>query len=89
MKFGILLLGIFFQINNIVCKYENYIGKESISENYLKDTNYSSLENIIESYKDQISVSVVPLENEHTPFYFNESRVFVSASMIKLLNMDL
>ena len=75
MKFLILLLGFLFQINNIACKYENN----------LKKTDYSNLENIIENYKDQISVSVVPLENEHSPFYFNKSGVFVSASMIKLL----
>ena len=75
MKFLILLLGLLFQINNIACKYENN----------LKKTDYSNLENIIENYKDQISVSVVPLENEHSPFYFNKSGVFVSASMIKLL----
>ena len=75
MKFLILLLGLLFQINNIACKYENN----------LKKTDYSNLENIIEIYKDQISVSVVPLENEHSPFYFNKSGVFVSASMIKLL----
>ena len=70
-----------FQIINMSGK-DNLIQTE---EFFLKNTNYSSLEEIIEKYKDQIAVSVVPLENNHTSFYFNKTGVFVSASMIKLL----
>lgn len=81
MKFNFLLIIFFFQIINISPKDDLM----NVEENYLKQTNYSKLEDLITEYKDQIAVSVVPLENNHTSFYFNESKVFVSASMIKLL----
>lgn len=70
-----------FQIINMSSK--DYLIKTE--EFFLKNTNYASLEEKIEKYKDQIAVSVVPLENNHTSFYFNKTGVFVSASMIKLL----
>ena len=79
MKFLILLF--ILQIYNISSK-DNLI---KIEENYLKETNYSSLVEYIQNYTDQIAISVVPLENKHTSFYLNKSEVFVSASMIKLL----
>ena len=79
MKFLILLF--ILQIYNISSK-DNLI---KIEENYLKETNYSSLVEYIQNYTDQIAISVVPLENNHTSFYLNKSEVFVSASMIKLL----
>ena len=81
MKSLILLIYFLLQIYNISAK-DNLI---KIEENYLKETDYSSLVEYIKNYTDQIAVSVVPLENKHTSFYLNKSEVFVSASMIKLL----
>ena len=81
MKSLILLIYFILQIYNISAK-DNLI---KIEENYLKETDYSSLVEYIKNYTDQIAVSVVPLENKHTSFYLNKSEVFVSASMIKLL----
>ena len=56
-----------------------------IEDKYFKETDYSNLKKIVEEYKEQISVSVVPLKDTHTPYFFKKSEVFVSASMIKLL----
>ena len=57
----------------------------NIENKFLKETDYSNLTKIIEEYKDQIAVSVVPLEGTHTSYFFKKSEVFISASMIKLL----
>jgi len=70
-----------FQIHNILCK-DNFIKNE---EFFSSETDYSRLIEIINKYKDQLAVSVVPIKNGHTPFYYNKSVAFVSASMIKLL----
>ena len=70
-----------FQIHNIISK-DNLINTKEI---FSSETDYSRLIEIINNYKDQLAVSVVPIKNDHTPFYFNESKAFVSASMIKLL----
>ena len=51
----------------------------------LKDNKYSSLDKIVNENNDKIVVSIVPLENDDTPYYKNENRTYVSASMIKLL----
>ena len=76
-----LILLFILQIYSISAK-DNHL---KIEENYLRETNYSTLVEYIKNYTDQIAISVVPLENSHTSFYLNKSEVFVSASMIKLL----
>jgi beta-lactamase class A len=81
MKILHFLIFFLLQIYNISGK-DNLVKMDEI---YFKDTNYAKLKEYIEKYKNQIAVSVVPLENSHTPFFYNKSEVFVSASMIKLL----
>jgi len=81
MKILHFIIFFLLQIYNISGK-DNLVKMDEI---YFKDTNYTKLKEYIEKYKNQIAVSVVPLENSHTPFFYNKSEVFVSASMIKLL----
>ena len=81
MKFKLLVIIFLLQIINMSAKDSHL----KLIDNYIEETDYSSLKPIIEKYKDQIAVSVVPLESHHTSFYFNKSEAFVSASMIKLL----
>ena len=51
----------------------------------IKENKYSSLDKIVSENNDKIAVSIVPLDNNDTPYYKNENRKYVSASMIKLL----
>lgn len=81
MKILFFLIIFSFQIHNIFGK-DNLIKTQ---EFFSSETDYSRLIEIINKYKDQLAVSVVPIKNDHTPFYFNKSAAFVSASMIKLL----
>ena len=81
MKIFYFVIIFSFQIHNIFGK-DNLIKTE---EFFSSETDYSRLIEIINKYKDQLAVSVVPIKNDHTPFYFNKSAAFVSASMIKLL----
>ena len=81
MKFSFLIICFLLQIFNMLARDDQI----NLEETSLKETNYSKLQEYIKNYTDQIAVSVVPLENKHTSFYLNESEVFVSASMIKLL----
>ena len=62
----------------------NIAGKKENSE-ILEENKYSSLDKIVNEYYDQIAVSVVPLGKDNAPYYKNENRTYVSASMIKLL----
>ena len=64
----------------------NIFGRDDeILNNQIKDNIYSDLEKIISNYTNQIAITAVSLDKEKTPFYLNEKKAFVSASMIKLL----
>ena len=64
----------------------NIFGRDDeILNDQIKDNIYSDLEKIIYNYTDQIAITAVSLDKEKTPFYLNEKKAFVSASMIKLL----
>lgn len=81
MKIFYIIILFLIQIYSVSSK-DNLI---HIEDKYFKETDYSNLKKIVEKYKDQIAVSVVPLQDTHTPYFFKKSEVFVSASMIKLL----
>ena len=81
MKIFYIIIMFLIQIYSVSSK-DNLI---HIEDKYFKETDYSNLKKIVEKYKDQIAVSVVPLQDTHTPYFFKKSEVFVSASMIKLL----
>ena len=81
MKILYFVIIFLFQTHNILCK-DNLIKTQDF---FSSETDYSRLKEIINNYTDQLAVSVVPFQNDHTPFYFNKSVAFVSASMIKLL----
>ena len=51
----------------------------------LEEQKYSSWDKLVNEYYDRIAVSVVPLGKGNNPYYKNENRTYVSASMIKLL----
>ena len=72
---------------NMSGKQERYnlkVINKSTSE-ILEENKYSSLDKIVNENIDKIAVSIVPLRNGDAPYYKNENRKYVSASMIKLL----
>ena len=77
----------------IILCFISVLGKEEINNlkvtyklnSAILENKYSPLDKIVNENSDKIAVSVVPLENDDTPYYKNENRKYVSASMIKLL----
>ena len=67
----------------------SYLGnneKYNLNSEILKENKYSSLDKIVNEYNDKISIIIFPLEkDDSSPYYKNENRKYVSASMIKLL----
>ena len=78
--------------NNIIfyliffsCFY-NFLGKDDETlVRQINNNEYAELEKLIANYKEQIAITAVSLDEKKTPFYLNEKKAFVSASMIKLL----